>query len=1473
MTERAATYHLARRRRLAKAALLLVALLLVTWGARAWYTGYVGAHAEAQQRAEVRAALDYAQAQFTTLQQRLVRRAEALARDPAVVGGLEQRRGGNLESSTDALVERFAALETPRRVAVELYDPALQLIAWSGYSVPLDRVPDSLRAFEAAQITLAADANLRRALVAWVPVQDSTTRVLGAVRAMRLVDFAAPVQNQYIQSFSLSEDWSEATGLLMRVTLGPEDLLGAEEEDEAAPSAADEADPVAGRARALTSLSGEVIGRVSVVPPSAGQLIEQVAGRFSGVMALWATLLLVLLMVEAWRWYRAAYHAASGGAVHKNLQRLAARFALIGLSWWGLRYALIALDVPARWISSGSPLAPLFDPTHLASSIGAGLMRSAGDLLITGGFAFAFAVAFAEVAARFRDKGFGLLRLREALSARLARTEEPRAKLEGRPSPTRFFAVLVGVTVIAKGLTWLLAVMARQAVLDSTLDFFERTGFFPQPLVLVVLCALLLLTIAAVLVIAGLAWTALWLLMRYWPVAWPRAAVAVGTLVAVGVPLVLFYVVSGMEAVIAWPVSLGFLVASASTAAFGFARRSGGWELLTLHRLLPSVLLLTLLVYPLLYAGMDAQRRDRLLDAAASFGQGRDPRVLFSIEEALEELSTAPVLRALLSHEADLVQRQVFERLTDNLLDETLLTSLGTYRVTVSLFGPEGEALGRYAVLGPAVDHAAGPADADTGEFDVLRKMYAERGASGAMIERITSQREESRFQYAGLAPVRPAPEGARAPVRPRRRAGPRRTPEPSGWIVVSAEPQAVLPEAGTPFPRVLLPAGYYADGQAGLSLAEFRDGRLVRSFGRDFGRYRLAEDTRQALGAEPALWGVENVKGRSYLTLYRQQAARTPPEEAFQAGQPVSASVVAARVPAIVTFDHLYYLLRLTLAGLCIGLPLYVVGLFFRHWKGLLPAPRLRFRDKMLNAFLLVGAVSVVVVGFVGLRVLTAENEQATERWLRERLEQAEEVLAFEAEPGEPIYRVAERIGIDSLAARMGLDLNLYQGARLVESSRPRLVRERLIDERLPAPAYAALYLDGLRFTTTSEWVGRFPYAAGFWALTDEAGAPRYVLSAPTLPEQERIEEEQARTVAYLFGALLLLIVIVMLTAALLAGALARPIVRLRAELEAVGRGEFARALPVTTRDEIGELVATFNEMRAQLAESRRKLAQQEREVAWREMARQVAHEIKNPLTPMKLSVQHLRRAYDRLEVPEGAAPGQAAPPLQEAKPDEEAGRFRTLFERITTTLVEQIDTLARIANEFSSFARLPTRVLEPLDLNEVIHEAVALMQEEADAEIACDFHPEPLVVEADQEELRRVYINLIKNALQALPKDGAGRVTVRTQRSGLEGASSNGQPPNGRTGAEAAAPQAQAFVIDNGMGIPPELRSKIFQPNFSTKTSGTGLGLAIARKSIEEMNGAIGFETEEGRGTTFWIRLPLIPVERAEEAAPADE
>lgn len=1270
--------------------------------------------------------------------------AEALAARPDVQQALRRLDDGGAER----LVRLVTDFDLDPYTTVEIWGgtPAAAL-AWRG-SALFGMPPADLGSLPGA--AFEQDGALRSALVVYAPVDEAGMR-LGVVRVARLLRYDPPVQNAFLSAYALTAD-IEAR-LQVRLSLQSPDAGGT----------------------LIQAADGTVLAALDVEAPPAEKVLRAERRRYIDIKAFWATLLGGWLVWGLWRFYR---HAADRTGL-RTPRGIALRFALWAAGWAGFRWALLALDVPGRWQVRQAPLAPLFDPTHLASTYGFGLMRSTGDLLLTAAFAALFAAALTGL---LRRLGVFVVRRRPQAWTARSRTEAA--------------AVLGVAALVAVGLGVGLAGFARRSVLDSTLDLFARTGLMPPVLVLVVLCALLLLVLASVLVAAS-GWAfALKRLERLGPGVSPYALVGGAVVVAAGGGLA--YAAFDPDGGLAGPVVLVFAVSSLLLALLRRVQRRLTWEALALRRVLVAVLGLTALLYPMLFGGLQAQRHARMTDAAAAFDESRDPRALFALTQALTTAEADTSLQRLLEVPPDSLRDARLEARAADLVRTTLLGALAGYDVTLAFYRPDGRPAGRFSDA-PALSGRAMQEARDADDFSLLRAMHQERQGEGPTVEPITGERDADRFQYLGVIPLGEA-----------------------GWVLARAEPQSVSQDLATPFPRVLLPAGDGMSGERELAVALFRDGVLVRGVGRDFGRYRLEDDVLRRLRTQPVLWRTERVRGEPFTTRYERQAQGFAPDPGSPPGG--TQRVVAVRGPALSLFDHLFFLLRLAIAGLLVGLPLWAFGLLMRRRAGLLPAPRPRFQDRVLNAFLGVGVLSVAAVGFVGMGVLRGENERAVESWLRQHLERVEETLALDAQPGELPYQVLERTAVDSLARRVGLDLNVYRGGELVQSSRPALVRDRLISTRLPGEAYRSLVYDGFRFTTTAEAVGRFPYAAGFRALPDESGRPRYVISVPTLPEQERIEEEQARMVAYLFGALLLLVCIVLATAYALAQALARPIARLREGLRNVARGQFQATIPVTSRDEIGDLVRTFNETQEQLAESRRRLTQQERQLAWREMARQVAHEIKNPLTPMKLSVQHLRRAYDDLDADE--------------RPPE--GRFTRLFDRVTRTLIEQIDALARIAGDFSSFARLPQRILEPLDLNSVVEEAARLMQEEEGAEIVLALAPEPLVLQADREELRRVYINLMKNALQAMSDSDEKEVHVTTARSA-----------DGR--------EALSRVADRGTGIPEALRPRIFEPNFSTKTSGTGLGLAIVRKAVEEHGGRIDFETEEGVGTTFHLALPL--------------
>ncbi|MEM1096720.1 MAG: ATP-binding protein [Bacteroidota bacterium] len=1347
------------RRALAIAGLLLAGLL-GTWLVGWWHQARYATSANAQQQAVLGEALLRIEADFEQRQQALLGQAERLASDDALIRALRTFSDAapataNYELAREALFRQFAALQLPPRMAAELYNRTPQVVVWSGFSMPLDPAPASTQFLSRMQTAMAEDGSTRRALVVWHPVRDGA-EVLGAVRLLETIAFSAPVQNQFLRDYNLQDEWRRLTQRPVRIAYGN------------IPSGTDALDGQA--ARVLQGIDGTPLARVFVEPPSEAALVAATRAQYGHVLAFWTTLLLGWGLGMLWMLYQRAATA----------QQRALGFALLSVAWWGVRYALLAMDVPGRWQPGRAPLNPLFDPTHLASDIGGGLARSTGDLLLTGVFALAHASAC-----------FAFVRHLQHRTS-----HQPS---EHRWAPGLAFAAGLTLTALVGLLTWGLAALTQRVVLDSTLDYLDRTSLNPEPLVLLIFVALLLCTTAVGLAVASAGRLAGLYVGRARLLTGLAGALVSAVAVVLVAPTVF---VAGSFLLLLTMSGLGAATAHRPPASLA--------TLFQLRIVLLALFVVTLAAYPLFYEGVDQQRRLQMQDAADAFGEGRDAPVAFAMEQLAYDLSSAPRLQQHLA-DTSTTRRPALDSLTTAVVRQSMATSLRAYDVSLVVYDARGQVMGSHYEAELRFNRTSLD-DGDALAFEVLEAMYAASGyVQQPIVEPITGRREPTQFDYAAFMPLRDA-SGALV-----------------GWVLARAEPHTLRSDTTTPFPRILTPAGFYDALYADLSMAEFRQGVLVRSFRRDFGRYRLDPDVQTLLLGAPEAWREENVKDKTYLTYYRRQQATRPGLIPALQQASTNTAVIAVRVRSVGTFDHLYYLLRLTLGALVIGVLVYIAGLYLRWRAGLLPAPRVQFRDRVLNAFLLVGVVTVALVGYVGREGIVEETDGAIRSNLEQYLDRVEETLAFEARGGELPYRVLGRTQIDSLAAQVGLDLNLYQDERLVGSSRPQLIEDRLIDQRLPASVYKDLYYDGFRFTYATQQIGSVGYMIGYHAIPDEQGRPQYVLSLPILPGQERIEEERARNVAYLFGALLLLVIVVLLTASIIANTLARPIAYLREGLRQTGKGEYTRVKPIKSRDEIGELMETFNAMQEQLAESRRQLTQQERQLAWREMARQVAHEIKNPLTPMKLSVQHLRRAYSDVE-PDAAV-------------QEPIGRFHKMFGRVTNTLIEQIDTLARIANDFSTFARLPQQILERLDLNAIVQEAIDLMQAEATSEISFEPHPTPLTVEADHEELRRIYINLIKNAMQAIPDDREGRIVVTTTLRATDGTSA----------------VAYSTVRDNGDGVPAEIQPRIFEPNFSTKTSGTGLGLAITRKAIEEMKGDIGFETEEGVGTTFWMQLPV--------------
>ncbi|MEM8892339.1 MAG: ATP-binding protein, partial [Bacteroidota bacterium] len=348
-------------------------------------------------------------------------------------------------------------------------------------------------------------------------------------------------------------------------------------------------------------------------------------------------------------------------------------------------------------------------------------------------------------------------------------------------------------------------------------------------------------------------------------------------------------------------------------------------------------------------------------------------------------------------------------------------------------------------------------------------------------------------------------------------------------------------------------------------------------------------------------------------------------------------------------------------------------------------------------------------------------------------------------------------------------------------------------------------------------EEIGTLSYLSAYWPILQNNEVPIGYINVPYLANQAQLDEQVFSFLAYLANIYLLVFLLINVVSVIVSSTITKPLAMVQQRLSNTNLGAENELIDWESDDEIGEIVRAYNQMVSQLEESEEKLTQSERELAWRQMARQVAHEIKNPLTPMKLNIQHLNRAFD-----------------------ESGPRLQKMFPKVMKTLLAQIDSLVRIANSFSEFAKMPEPVNSRILVNDVLHEVVDLYTQSEEAIWLIDIPQDDFWSFADREQLSRCFTNIIKNALQAVNENGIIHVSMKI----------NGD-------------HALIEIKDNGKGMTEEVQKRIFEPSFSTKSSGMGLGLAIVKRIIESANGTITFESEEGVGTTFRIILPEVRIE----------
>ena len=483
-----------------------------------------------------------------------------------------------------------------------------------------------------------------------------------------------------------------------------------------------------------------------------------------------------------------------------------------------------------------------------------------------------------------------------------------------------------------------------------------------------------------------------------------------------------------------------------------------------------------------------------------------------------------------------------------------------------------------------------------------------------------------------------------------------------------------------------------------------------------------------------------------------------------------------------------------------------------------------LQFRTKLLLSISLILTISFILVGSVTILYNTNQYKAKHNQAIAEKLQSVSINLEQKLNESDTLlykWQETKKSELDyflqDLSQVFFTDINLYNiNGELIATSRPEIYKKQLISSRINPRALYELTINNKSEFIHKEKIGLLEFSSAYIPLENRQNEFLAYINIPYFTNPEILQKEISNLLVTVINLYVVLFLLSIFVAVFLSEQIIYPLRLLQYKFNKLEVGKEHEKIDYKRQDEIGDLVTEYNKMVDKLDDSISRLAKSERESAWRDMAKQIAHEIKNPLTPMKLSIQFLLRAWNNEDVD-----------------------FDKRLKSVSQTLIDQIETLKKIATEFSTFAQMPKPKDEKINLITKINNIVQLYENTKDVKIVADLkeHSEVNII-ADNKQISRVFINLIKNAIQAIPEGVKGKILITIEKDNEN---------------------VKIIIEDNGSGISDEIKTKLFTPSFTTKSSGMGLGLPMVKNIVNNAKGKIWFKSEIGQETKFYLQFPI--------------
>jgi signal transduction histidine kinase len=1277
--------------------------------------------------------------------------------------------------------------------SIEIYNSRLELFLFSGRQL----FPDILelqKAMNGEKFTSVKETGFYTFLLSFeplLPVNDSSgnksNKVEGVLVVAKLLDVNYKIKNSFFRNIGITRDIENKYALTSELELKPFSFAKNEEFIESNDFSKIN----------LTGINSDTIAKLQLQKLDKNSYIDSIKDDFQKISSVLLFFLNIILFILIFLF-------------SNKLDSRLLKSIILGICLVLSRYFWLVIDFPSNIFKKS--ITDVFSPAHYASSFAFGIGKSLGDLFITS----LIVLLICSILISFVVKSF---------------KKEIYFK-------NRYFQILFLIFVSSLFVTALqiYGVIIQSLVNDSNLKYFDRSQIIPtdQPELIIGQFIILLFSICLILLLV----TCIIYFLKYFSKIFDKIKFfkrepllnVIITVLAINLMMALFYfyfdysISFWIRNLIIFQVSLfGFYIHRQIYLRKNFKINSA---------LNYSIIALICIIYvPLvLLAKITSQENKYLELIARKVAEKEEDKITSLILSTMDDISEDRELQY------DITNKNHFQKLAFNIWSKSTLYSedlntgvfvLDTAKRLISDFNINPEELSTDSVLSNSLK-----------TFDSIFRKSKHKDINKEQ-ESATESDEENDvtendliFQnrdlkyFYGIKPV----EQTNLKNSKFNRI--------IGYVIVAAQYDSknFIAQSGIQVLKNFSPDNLVNKLTSTPDISEFSNDELVSSTNKDISRSisKSLEPFRQSVEGKTDKIALrydqfENRLYKSFYYLPNSENDNAPGEKIYVVS-------IKANDFGMMTFFFFKFLLLVVLIFIVfIFIYLLYKGINFLILEKGMENFKFGFREKIFASFIVVSVIPIIVLALYSREFVKEKNNEFYKSQIISDLKLVEQYIKHRSPPidfgklrqakGNDYYNLQNIFGKGFSESHK--NFNLYVFSKLVSTTDEQLYKSDLLDDRISGTAYYNIALMKKDYYSENTDIGFLNVIAGYKPIYDNYNNLLAIVSSQTVLRQNEINQELTENLVYIFGVYFVAVIFLIIIVNILSYTISNPIIRLQRATELLSKGNIEIEVKSTSKDEIGDLIASFNKMTKELKRSREELKKAERESAWRDIARQVAHEIKNPLTPMKLAMQHLYFAYSR-----------------------GSNDFKTILQTTNRLIIDQIETLNKIATEFSDFAKMPSRNYEPLDINSIVQDVVRLLN--TDNKISIDLGQnldserdktkKHAIVVGDIDEIKRALINIIRNSLQAIDEKVSNRTDGKIQ-----------------IYSKKFKDNYSLIIKDNGIGMDEPTLQQLFEPYFSTKSSGMGLGLVITKKIIDDMNGRIFVKSQLNFGTTVEIVFKL--------------